>query len=68
VIAQANIALAIIFRQQYVINFLGWLATRPPVTWPIRVRWALAKYYHFGGCTSGSRWPGRSGTSRLWRC
>ena len=53
VISQANIALSIIFRQQYVINFLGWLATRPPVTWPIRVRWALAKYYHFGGLHVG---------------
>ena len=53
VVAQANIALAIIFRQQYVINFLGWLATRPPVTWPIRVRWALGKYYHFGGLHVG---------------
>ena len=52
-IAQANIALAIIFRQQYVINFLGWLATRPPVTWPVRVRWALAKFYHFGGLHVG---------------
>ena len=53
VVAQANIALAIIFRQQYVINFLGWLSTRPPVAWPIRVRWALAKYYHFGGLHVG---------------
>ena len=53
VVAQANIALAIIFRQQYVINFLGWLATRPPVTWPIRVRWALGKFYHFGGLHVG---------------
>jgi hypothetical protein len=53
VIAQANIALAIIFRQQYVINFLGWLATRPPVTWPIKVRWALGKFYHFGGLHVG---------------
>jgi Cyclic nucleotide-binding domain len=53
VVAQANIALAIIFRQQYVINFLGWLATRPPATWPIRVRWALGKYYHFGGLHVG---------------
>src|SRR6202034_757600 len=48
VIAQANIALAIIFRQLYVINFLGWLATRPAVNWPIKERWALGKYYHFG--------------------
>jgi CRP-like cAMP-binding protein len=53
VVAQANIALAIIFRQQYVINFLGWLSTRPPVAWPIRVRWTLAKYYHFGGLHVG---------------
>src|SRR5215469_9155505 len=52
-VTQANIALAIIFRQQYVINFLGWLATRPPVTWPIKVRWTLAKYYHFGGLHVG---------------
>jgi CRP-like cAMP-binding protein len=53
VVTQANIALAIIFRQQHVINFLGWLATRPPVTWPIKVRWTLAKYYHFGGLHVG---------------
>jgi Cyclic nucleotide-binding domain len=53
VITQANIALAIIFRQQYVINFLGWLATRPPVTWPVKVRWTLAKFYHFGGLHAG---------------
>jgi hypothetical protein len=53
VIAQANIALAIIFRQLYVINFLGWLATRPPVTWPLKVRWALGKFYHFGGLHVG---------------
>jgi hypothetical protein len=52
-ITQANIALSIIFRQQYVINFLGWLATRPPVTWPVKVRWTLAKFYHFGGLHVG---------------
>lgn len=53
VAAQANIALAIVFRQQFVINALGWLATRPPVTWPIRVRWTLGKFYHFGGLHVG---------------
>ncbi len=58
VIASANIALAIIFRQQQVINLLGWLATRPPVTWPIRVRWALGKYYHFGGLHVGAALAG----------
>jgi CRP-like cAMP-binding protein len=60
-VAQANIALAIVFRQQYVINLLGWIATRPPVTWPMRVRWTLGKYYHFGGlhvgfALSGTAW------------
>ena len=53
-VAQANIALAIIFRQPHVINFLGWITTRAPVTWPIRVRWTLGKFYHFGGLHVGS--------------
>jgi hypothetical protein len=58
VVAQSNIALAIIFRQQYVINVLGWLSTLPPVTWPIRVRWTLGKYYHFGGLHVGFAFSG----------
>ena len=58
VVAQANIALSVIVRQQYVVNFLGWLATRPPVTWPIRVRWSLGKYYHFGGLHVGAALSG----------
>ena len=57
-IAQANIALAIIFRQPHVINFLGWITTRAPVTWPIRVRWTLGKFYHFGGLHVGSALAG----------
>jgi CRP-like cAMP-binding protein len=58
VVAQANIALAIIFRQPHVINFIGWIATRAPVTWPIRVRWTLGKFYHFGGLHVGSALAG----------
>lgn len=46
--AQANLAAAVLFRQQYVLNALAWLVTRPPTSWPLRVRWALGKYYHFG--------------------
>jgi hypothetical protein len=41
-----------------VINLLGWLATRPPVTWPLRLRWALGKYYHFGGLHVGAALAG----------
>jgi hypothetical protein len=52
--AQTNFALAILLRQQYVINGLAWLATRPPTSWPLRIRWMLGKYYHFGGLHVGA--------------
>ena len=53
-VAQTNLAAAVLFRQQYVVNALAWLVTRPPTSWPLRVRWALGKYYHFGGLHVGS--------------
>jgi hypothetical protein len=52
--AQTNLAAAVVFRQQYVLNALAWLVTRPPTSWPLRVRWALGKYYHFGGLHVGA--------------
>lgn len=60
-VAQANFALAIILRQQHVINFLCRLATWAPTTWPLKLRWTLAKVYHFGGlhvgaAVSGTLW------------
>jgi NAD(P)H-flavin reductase len=48
-----NFTLAILIRQQYIVNALFWLATRAPTYWPLRVRWALGKVYHFGGLHSG---------------
>ncbi|MDE1464176.1 hypothetical protein [Spartinivicinus poritis] len=48
-----NMTIAIVMRQQYVINFLFWLATRAPTSWPLSVRWTLGKVYHFGGFHSG---------------
>jgi len=45
----ANLSLAILIRQQAVINMLFWLATRAPTSWPLKIRWTLAKVYHFGG-------------------
>ncbi|MEO3780217.1 hypothetical protein ABGB16_26040 [Micromonospora sp. B11E3] len=56
-----NVTLAVIVRQQWIINALFWLATRAPRTWPLRVRWALAKIYHVGGlhvgmAVSGTAW------------
>lgn len=52
--AQANLAGAVIFRQQYIMNALAWLVTRPPTSWPLRVRWTLGKYYHLGGLHVGT--------------
>ncbi len=49
-----NLSVAILIRQQYLINALFWLATRVPLAWPLRVRRSAAKVYHFGGLHSGA--------------
>lgn len=48
----ANLTLAVLIRQQYVINLLFWLATRAPCHWPLGVRRHLAKVFHHGGLHS----------------
>lgn len=50
----ANVALAVLIRQQHVINLLFRLATAAPTTWPLKVRWNLGKVYHFGGLHVGA--------------
>ncbi|MFE9257850.1 hypothetical protein [Streptomyces sp. NPDC006879] len=54
----ANFALAILIRQQYVINLLFRIATAAPTSWPLRIRWTLAKVYHFGGLHVGGALSG----------
>lgn len=49
----ANFFLAIVIRQQYVINLLFKLATSAPPSWPLAVRGMLGKVYHFGGLHVG---------------
>ncbi|MFF7734708.1 MULTISPECIES: hypothetical protein [unclassified Streptomyces] len=56
--ALANLALAVVVRQQYVINWLFRLATSAPTSWPLRVRWTLGKVYHFGGLHVGGALAG----------
>ncbi|MFC8344877.1 hypothetical protein [Streptomyces sp. NPDC057280] len=56
--ALANLALAVLTRQQYVINLLFKLATRAPTSWPLKVRWTLGKVYHFGGLHVGGALAG----------
>ena len=48
-----NLAVAVLIRQQHVVNLLFWLATRAPTRWPLALRWHLGKVYHFGGLHSG---------------
>jgi hypothetical protein len=52
--AQSNLVVAVLFRQQYFINFIGWAATRPSTRWPLRIRAMLAKYYQLGGLHVGA--------------
>lgn len=48
-----NIGVAILIRQQLVINLLFKIATSVPTHWPLRIRWAAGKVFHFGGIHSG---------------
>jgi hypothetical protein len=50
----ANIAAAIMMRQEVVINILFILAGKCPQSTPLRLRRLLAKIYHFGGVHSGA--------------
>lgn len=52
-VALINIAMAILIRQQRVVNALFWLATRVPTSWPLWIRWGAGKVFHFGGLHSG---------------
>ena len=53
-----NFLIANFIRQQDVINFLFKVATSAPVTWPLKIRWALGKVYHFGGVHVGAFFSG----------
>jgi len=56
--ALANLTLAVLARQQYVINLFFRLATWAPTSWPLKVRWTLGKVYHFGGLHVGGALAG----------
>jgi NAD(P)H-flavin reductase len=52
-VALLNFTLAILIRQQRVVNALFWVATRIPKSWPLWIRWSAGKVFHFGGLHSG---------------
>jgi hypothetical protein len=49
----ANLLASVLFRQDHIINFVFWLATRIPSTWPLAIRRHFARVYHVGGLHSG---------------
>ena len=52
-VALFNFTLAIMIRQQRVVNALFWFVTRIPTSWPLWIRWTAGKVFHFGGLHSG---------------
>ena len=52
-VALLNFTLAILIRQQRVVNILFWMVTRIPTSWPLWIRWSAGKVFHFGGLHSG---------------
>lgn len=54
----ANFTLAVVVRQQYIINLFFWLATRARTSWPLHIRRTLGKVYHFGGLHVGGALAG----------
>lgn len=57
----ANLLIAVLFRQDYVINFVFWLVTRLPTSTPLWLRRHFARVYHMGGFHSGA-----AVTATLW--
>ncbi|KAI1485804.1 surfactin synthetase subunit 3 [Biscogniauxia mediterranea] len=50
----SNLLVSVAMRQDHVINFLFWLATRVPTWVPIGIRRHCARVYHIGGIHSGA--------------
>ncbi|KAH7346805.1 hypothetical protein BKA65DRAFT_585874 [Rhexocercosporidium sp. MPI-PUGE-AT-0058] len=49
----ANLTMAVLMRQEYVINALFTVACAVPTSWPLWIRRNCAKVYHIGGLHSG---------------
>ena len=49
----ANLMVAVLMRQEHVVNIVYWLATRLPTSYPLFVRRQFARVFHIGGVHSG---------------
>ena len=53
-----NFAIAVLIRQQHVLNVIFALAGRGPCRWPLRLRWVISKVNHIGGVHAGAALAG----------
>lgn len=53
-----NFAIAVVIRQQHVLNVIFWLAGRCSRRWPLRLRWMISKVNHIGGLHAGAALAG----------
>ena len=58
-----NVAVAVVVRQQAVLNVLYGLAGRGSPAWPLWIRWSISKVHHVGGIHAGSA---IAGTGWMW--
>src|SRR5215207_278304 len=58
-----DVAVAVVVRQQVVLNALYGLAGRGSSSWPLWIRWSISKVHHVGGIHAGSA---IAGTAWLW--
>jgi len=58
-----NFAVAVLIRQQHVLNVIFAAAGRGSSRWPLRLRWTISKAYHIGGLHVGAALAGAA-----WLC
>jgi hypothetical protein len=58
-----NFAIAVLIRQQHVLNIIFAVAGRGSTRWPLRLRWMVSKIYHIGGLHVGTALAGTA-----WLC
>jgi hypothetical protein len=58
-----NLAVAVLIRQQHVLNLIFAVAGRGSSRWPLRLRWLVSKAYHIGGLHVGAAVAGTA-----WLC
>ena len=53
-----NLAIAVLIRQQHVLNLIFAVAGRGSRRWPLRLRWMVSKVNHIGGLHVGAALAG----------